>query len=177
MSIETLKKLVPPPPRPSEVGTIEEWQAVERQLGLVLPSDYRGFVFTYGSGLFAGFYRVYNPFAASKYSALYSSIERVCSGEREFKRDWPERVPYSIYPEQPGILPWGNDENGNNYYWLTDGSPDTWAVLSDEVRGEGFREYGCTMTEFLTNVLEYRCKALAGDYPTDKDRVFKAWVR
>ena len=58
-------------------------------------------------------------------------------GRRETERDWPHRVPYPIYPDQPGLLPWGNDENGNDYYWLTEGAPDTWRVLSDEVRGEG----------------------------------------
>src|SRR5207249_2196357 len=116
MPIEPLKKIVPPPPIPSEVGSLQQWQAVERQPGLALPFDYRDFVFTYGSGLFAQFYRIYNPFAASEYTALYPSVERVCGCERETKSDWPDRVPYPIYPDQPGLLPWGNDENGNDYY-------------------------------------------------------------
>src|SRR5688572_18897753 len=75
------------------------------------------------------------------------------------------------------IAAWGNDENGNDYYWLTVGLPDTWTVPSDEVRGEGFREYGCAMTDFLTKVLTGECEALAGDYPTDEGRVFEAWTK
>jgi hypothetical protein len=177
MSIESLKKIVLPPRRPSEVGSLGKWQAVESQLGVVLPSDYRDFVFAYGSGLFAQFYRVYNPFAASEFTALLPSVRRVCAAERETKRDWPDRVPYPIYPEQPGLLPWGNDENGNDYYWMTSGEPNTWPVLSDEVRGDGFREYSCTMTEFLTGILLGKFKALAGDYPRDENRVFEAWTK
>src|SRR6266704_1970342 len=121
MSIERLKALVAPPVQPFEVGTLDQWQKVERELGTQLPSDYRDFVFTYGSGLFAQFYRIYNPFAASEFTALNTSVQRVCAAERETKRDWPDRVPYPIYPDQPGLLPWGNDENGNDYYWLTEG--------------------------------------------------------
>jgi hypothetical protein len=175
MPIEMLRQIVPPPDRPSEVGSADEWEVVERALGLGLPSDYRDFVFTYGSGLFARFYRIYNPFAVSKYTAFYPSVERVCAAARELKREWPREIPYPIYPEQPGLLPWGNDENGNNYYWLTDGAPDSWLILSDEVRGEGFKEHKCTMTEFLTKILLGELPALAGDYPSEEDRVFEAW--
>ena len=50
---------------------------------------------------------------------------------------------------------------------------NTWRVLSDEVRGDGFREYGCTMTEFLTGILLGEFKALAGDYPRDETEFFR----
>ena len=152
---------------------MEQWRIVERKLGTELPTDYQEFVFAYGSGLFAQFYRVYNPFAASEFTALIPSIERVCAAVREIKRDWPQQVPYRIHPDRPGLLPWGNDENGNDYYWLTEGSPDAWLVLSDEGRGEGFREYGRSMTAFLEEVLLGKIKALAGDYPTTEDRIFE----
>ncbi|HEV7405312.1 MAG TPA: SMI1/KNR4 family protein [Chthoniobacteraceae bacterium] len=173
MSIERLGNLVEPPKRPSEVGSLAQWEAVERQLGVVLPSDYRDFVFTYGTGHFAHFYGVYNPFASSEWIALWPSVQRVCAGERQIKRHFPDAVPYPVYPDQPGLLPWGGDDNGNYYFWMTKGAPDTWKVLSDEVRGEGFQEYGCTMTEFLTGVLCGEFKPLAGDYPKDEDRVFE----
>ena len=165
MSIHKLKSLVPPPTRLFEVGNIDQWQAVEQKLGLVLPADYRDFVFTYGTGLFAEFYRVYNPFAVDEWMNLSASIERDCGWVRETKRDSPSRVPYPIFPEPSGLLPWGNDENGNYYYWITSGSPDSWLVVSDELRGEGFREYGRCMTDFLCEVLTGKIEALAGDYP------------
>jgi hypothetical protein len=175
MPIDRLTALVPVPARPSEVGTLDQWRSIERELGTPLPSDYREFVFNYGSGLFAQFYRVYNPFAKSEYTALLTSVKRISNAVREIKRDWPDQVPYKIHPEKPGLLPWGNDENGNDYYWLTDGPPDSWLVLSDEVRGEGFREYGRCMTDFLSDVLLGKIKALAGDFPTEEHRVFEAW--
>lgn len=175
MSIEELKRLVPPPPQPGEVGTMEQWEAMEHTLGLVLPSDYRDFVFAYGSGLFARFYRVYNPFAASEYIALLPSISRVCEDEREFRRDWPDTVPYPIYPEVAGLLPWGNDQNGNDYYWLTEGPPDEWRVLTNEVRGDGYCKHDCSMTEYLVRVLRGEISPLASGYPTAEDRAFASW--
>jgi hypothetical protein len=173
MSIHKLKSLVPPPTKPFEVGSIDQWRVIEKKLGLVLPADYRDFVFTYGTGLFAELYRVYNPFGVTKWTNFSASIERACGWIRETKQDWPSRVPYPIFPEPSGLLPWGNDENGNNYYWITSGSPDSWLVVSDELRGEGFREYGRRMTDFLCEVLTGKIEALAGDYPRDGHLVFK----
>ena len=65
MSLATINSLVPPPESPVEVGTKAGWKEVEMKLGLKLPADYRKFIDTYGSGLFADFYIIYNPFAAS----------------------------------------------------------------------------------------------------------------
>jgi hypothetical protein len=175
MAIQELIQLVPPPVRPCEIGSIEEWRTIEGKLGLVLPKDYNDFIFSYGSGLFAQFYRIYNPFAKEEWTNLNTSIERVCGWIRETRRNCPDHVPYHIFPEKLGLLPWGNDENGNNYYWLTDGSPDSWGVISDEVRGEGLREYNCCMTDFLCGVLTGKIEALAGDYPRIENRVFQAW--
>ncbi|HEY2082197.1 MAG TPA: hypothetical protein VGI88_05385, partial [Verrucomicrobiae bacterium] len=119
MALDELKAIVRPPQRPSEVGDFAAWREIESKIGLILPSDYKGFVFTYGTGLFARFYRIYNPFSLSKFMALHPSIQRTCAGIGEIKRAWPAQVPYAIYPSVPGLLPWGNDENGNDYYWLT----------------------------------------------------------
>ncbi len=177
MSILKLKELVPPPNKPFELGTVEQWASVESKLGLSLPSDYRDFHLAYGTGLFAKLYIIYNPFSAIKAANLYAQIETVCQQEREFKRDFPEAVPYRVYPERPGILPWGGDENGNYYYWLTDGIPDSWQVISDEVRGDGFQEHSRCMTDFLYEVLTGNIEALAGDYPRDEYLRFESWEK
>lgn len=49
MSVAKLKKLIPPPEKPLEVGTPAKWSKIEKQLGITLPEDYRDFIFTYGS--------------------------------------------------------------------------------------------------------------------------------
>jgi hypothetical protein len=93
MSITDLKKLVPPPSKPFEVDTLAQWGEIEQRLGTKLPDDYRQFVFAYGTGLFAGLYRVYNPFAACEYVSLLPQGKRVCDYNRESQRSFPERFP------------------------------------------------------------------------------------
>lgn len=173
MSLSNLKELVAPPTQPIEAGSLNQWNTVEERLGLSLPSDYRDFILAYGTGQFARFYLVFNPFSISEWVNLFTCVKRLCNAESEIKRHWPDTVPYRIYPERPGLLPWGCDENGNYYFWLTAGPADTWQVISDEVRGEGFREYGRCMTDFLHDVLSGKTKALAGDFPQDDDRIFE----
>lgn len=175
MSLAELMQLVPPPDEPFEVGTLKQWRSVEKKLGTELPTDYREFVFAYGSGLFAGLYRVYNPFAASEYTALIPSAERVCGYNRVSQQSDPERFPYPYFPEAGGLLPWGNDENGNDYFWLTEGSPSEWVVVQDNNRGEGIRVQPYTMTAFLVAILERKVKALASGYPRKSDRVFQPY--
>ena len=168
-------KIVAPPAKPFEVGTLAEWSSIEQQLGTQLPSDYRDFVFAYGTGLFARFYRVYNPFAVSKYIALLPQSKLVCDYNRESQRSFPERFPYPYFPEAGGLLPWGNDENGNDYFWLTEGPPNRWVVVQDENRGDGIRVHPCSMTSFLVAILQRRIQALAGGYPTSTDYTFQPW--
>jgi hypothetical protein len=81
-------------------------------------------------------------------------------------------VPYPVFPEKGGILPWGRDENGNDYSWLTEGLPDLWKVVQNNVRGKGYALHECSMTGFLVGVLEGRIKPLASDYPRPEDFVF-----
>ena len=176
MAIGSLKKLVPAPKQPFELGSMEQWRLAEQKLGLTLPSDYRDFVFTYGTGLFAQFYRVYNPFSASESMSLVSAVQKTCDWRRQIRTEFPDRVPYPIHPEKHGILPWGNDENGNDYYWLARGSPEEWIVLSDNVRGNGFAEHKCSMTEYLQGVLTKQIAPLSGDEFKQEDFAFRPFA-
>lgn len=175
MSLTELKKLVPPPNKPFEVGTLDGWKQVEEKLNLRLPKDYREFIFTYGSGLFAGFYRIYNPFAKSEYTSLYKCVNTICNQDQRSQRLFPDRFPYPFYPEPNGLVPWGNDENGNDYFWLSEGPPTKWQVVQMENRGSGMKIQPFTMTGFLVNILKKKIEALAGDYPCKQDYVFEPW--
>jgi hypothetical protein len=172
MSIVELQKLVPAPASPVEVGTLAQWRAIEAKLGAKLPHDYRAFIFAYGSGLFAGLYRVYNPFAANPETALLPSIERICGSWREWGREW-QPFPLAIFPEPWGLLPWGNDVKGNDYYWLTKGPPGRWVVVEDNHKGQGIRIHSYSMTGFLAGILQRKIRLPASGYPRKRDYKFK----
>ena len=170
MAAADITALIRPPAVPNQVGTLIEWQAVEQQLGVTLPLDFREFIFAYGTGQLGRFYWVWNPFRGSTF---VEQVRLICGYERELQRQFPQYYPYPIYPECPGFLPWGSDDNGNYYGWLTDGPPDQWLVLSNGVRGQGYRLHRCNMTGYLAGVFRGEIKPLASGYPCPEDFVFQ----
>lgn len=170
MSLPKLKKLVRPPKNPVNTGTPKFWADYEKKIGTALPSDYKQFIDTYGSGDFAQFYSIFNPFESE---AVLSQMDEIKQDYREGHDDNEERYPFPVFPEPGGILPWGVDTNGNDYFWLTKGGPDDWTVLAHEVRGDGAIEHPCGMTEFLLKVLKKEIPALASGYPEPENLEFK----
>ncbi|HET6251682.1 MAG TPA: ankyrin repeat domain-containing protein [Tepidisphaeraceae bacterium] len=162
MSLAKLKKLVRPPSEPVFTGAPKLWGQIEKKLGTKLPDDYKKFIDAYGSGDFAQFYAIYNPLQSH---GVVEQIDEVRQDYRQGHESNSERYPYPVFPEPSGIFPWGNDENGNDYFWLTKGDPDEWTVVAYDVRGGGAKEHKCTMTEFLLKVLTKEIPALAGGYP------------
>jgi len=179
MAIGDLTALVAPPNSPTEVPKHPDWDIVEGELALSLPSDYKDFVTQYGSGLLGNFIRVFNPFASSEYLALVPCVQRISKIRSESKTtEGDEEVPYGIYPNSPGIVPWGNDENGNTLYWLTDGSPENWPIVVGEGRGRRWEQFALPMTTFLAKALkgDAKCNIWPDDFPdVDADWVFEPY--
>ena len=128
-SIDRLVKLIPPPKKPVEVGGKKDWAQQVKQLGAKLPSDYKAFIDRYGSGEFAHFFIVYNPF-----SETVNLLEKFKSHGKNYAESHdsdPENYPLAVFPEVPGILPWGHDTNGHTYFWLVKDKkkPDEWTVV------------------------------------------------
>lgn len=171
MVVVDIATLIPPPAIPIQVGSLADWQAVEQELGVTFPTDFREFIFKYGTGYLGSFYSVWNPFWSS--NKFVESVRLICAAERESQGRFPEFFPYAIYPDSPGFLPWGSDDNGNYYGWLTEGSADEWSVLSNEVRGLGYRLHCCTMTEYLAKVFGGEIRPLCADIFGPDDFIFR----
>ncbi|HEX3315461.1 MAG TPA: ankyrin repeat domain-containing protein [Gemmataceae bacterium] len=169
MSIEKLVKLVPPPKDPVELGAKKDWARAEKTLGVKLPSDFKEFIDRYGSGEFAGFYIVYNPFSASDASNLLARFESLGGQYRERHEDDPDNFPLDMFPQVPGMVPWGHDTNGHTYFWLVKNkkTPDEWTIVWDEGDDQGFEEHKWTFSEYLLGVLQGKIDALVGNYPND----------
>ena len=67
------------------------------------------------------------------------------------------------------MIPWGNDSNGNTYYWLVKPKtkPDDWTVVLNDC--ETFEEYAGSMTDYLVAVFKGKVDALAGNFPGEGD--------
>jgi len=153
--LDSLLKIMPPPEHPVECGTWEDWAGVQSELGLRLPVDYKYFINSYGTGKISDFLYVLNPFSANAYLNLKQQIWLVLGGLRVTKQvSGSEEVPYPLYAEPGGLLPWGITDNGDTLYWLTRGeNPDKWTVVIGDARGPEWEEYDQYMVEFLAKVL------------------------
>jgi hypothetical protein len=144
-----LCKAVPPPDNPFEAGSAEGFTAVEGRLGLALPTDYKSLIGAYGTGSWKGFLWVLNPFASNRYLNLFEQAQRQLEAERTIRADWPKDVPFALYPDPGGLLPWAMTDNGDRLYWLTEGRPDTWDTVVYESRGQKYDSHRMSCCEFL----------------------------
>jgi hypothetical protein len=142
-ALKTIAKLLPPPASPR--GLDRPWDAVERELGLRLPDDYKAFIDLYGTGQVSsaeGWAVIWN-FRDTSLSG--PSLREWLTGPNclpEFYRrvingsEWP--CPYPIYPEPGGLRPFANVIDVDALNWLTAGPPDRWGLVY----------YGCDEQEF-----------------------------
>jgi hypothetical protein len=68
-------------------------------------------------------------------------------------------IPYSVYPDAPGLLPWGRDENGSVMLWLTEGEPNDWPIVLVRIEG-GHERWDLSLTSFLAGTFGNRIKCL-----------------
>lgn len=151
---QALVELLPPPD--VSVENYGEWAQIERQLGTSLPADYKWFIETYGTGsICIEFVRVLNPFADNRAGNLLTCGATTLEWLRKDQQCTDGRVNhFPVFPETGGILPWGTSGNGHDFFWLTQGEPDTWSVvLHDRDRIECRLYEQTCMTMFLVLLL------------------------
>ena len=149
MVLERLRKLLPPPAEPVEVGRPDGWAKVEAALGTGLPDDFKAFTELYGSGKVDDFLYLFNPFAAGQDGNLLFERDRVLADYAETRAKYPKRLPLPPYPEPGGVLPLGRSDNGDELYWVTEGGPADWPVLLLESRASFQEVHRMPVTGFL----------------------------
>lgn len=160
MALNELTSLIAPPVHPVEACKASQLDLVQDRLGIVLPDDYREYALAYGSGKFRDdsiAVVVFNPCA----KVYLERVQAVCTYLAEVRRTKGQQVvPFNLFPDLPGLLPWGWDINGNDLFWLANGSPNEWPVI---VRAEGyeFQRHNLPMTSFLARSMkrEIKCNA------------------
>lgn len=147
--LDKLRSLVEPPKEP--LDTQGDWDAVEKELRTPLPADYKKLIATYGTGLISDCdLGVMNPF--SRVPAL-NLIRRVRSAEEPYQAlhdGYPEDFPYPLWPRPGGIILWGNDGDGNDYFWLPAQEMQDWSIAaSHHGTGKMYTWRQMTLTDFL----------------------------
>jgi hypothetical protein len=153
MSLEQLQQAIPPPPRPVETSAPGGWEAVEAALGTALPSEYKALISTYGTGGFNEFLYVFNPFAANRYRNLLTLKDDILRAYATSRAGFPDAYPDPPFPEPGGLLPWARTDNGDEFYWKTDGQPDAWSIVVIKSRNSAQFRYALPITDFLHRLL------------------------
>jgi uncharacterized protein (TIGR02996 family) len=151
--LDELRSLLPPPKRP--FANTGNWDEVEKELGLVLPADYKAYIMAYGGGGF-GCIDIPSPFGIRRdvrrwwesWAAIYRDISQYVE------------VPYPVFPEPGGLLCFGTLGDVDNLNWLTVGDPDRWPFVYYD-REEGFFEIkGLSAVEFMLEAATQRSPLL-----------------
>jgi hypothetical protein len=145
MSISDLTRLVRPPSNLTDPGSPSVWEAVQSSMGIRLPMDAYDYGVVYGSGSMCnGFFLLFNW--ASPHFEAYLDAE--CKGLRAVSTSC--RQP-AVFPDSPGLLPWGRDENGSSLCWFTGGEPDAWPVVVQSREGKQY-VFQLSMTTFFARL-------------------------
>ncbi len=119
-SLDELLALIPAPPNPQ--CATGNWNEIEAQLGIHFPSDFKQLINVYGCGNILGSLEIYNPLTERGRNQIAESLDMLEESREACEYLWP------IHPEEAGMLPWGDDVNGNIFCWLTKGESDDWAT-------------------------------------------------
>ncbi|MBL8773067.1 MAG: SMI1/KNR4 family protein [Phenylobacterium sp.] len=146
MSIARLIAAAPPPERPGE-PFLGPWEPLERELQTALPPDYKDFVRLYGHCYFMQFLSVNLPRSRNPNVRLEHQASRVCKVMREVGE-----VPYPLWPEKGGLLPFGGTDNGDELCWLMRGEPRDWTIAIHDHDNAGIELIACDLTDFLSGL-------------------------
>lgn len=171
-AVDRILALMPPPRSPVETGTPASWAAAEAALHTSLPADYRRFIETYGSGSIDEFVTVLNAHSSMPSYRLDDYGETMLEVTRELRAGGIVPIPFPLYPEPGGLLPWGVTANGDWGYWIMDpaDSPDAWGVVVSVDRGPDWFRHPGPLTRFLAEILDgsTRVPFFPDDFPSSE---------
>lgn len=139
--LDQLTRLLPPPVEAARVP----WHRSTAEIGIEFPADYRMFVDRYGGGdmtstsmalkfsIYAPCSVGWRPGAPGGFQALLDNQIGnvrplfVFDGADE---DYWGGPAYPVHPDPGGLLAWGEDQEGDMFFWLTqDPDPNRWPVV------------------------------------------------
>lgn len=157
--LNQLREVLSPPPRPCFAGG--DWAAVECAIGTPLPADYKAFVGTFGAGWIGRFLVIHSPFV---WVAHGRDVRRAWADWASMYGDYAEyggvEIPYPVFPQAGGLLPFGSLADSHSLNWLTVGEPERWPFVYYH-RDRGFFEVkGLSAVEFILEAVTGRSPLL-----------------
>ncbi|WP_406315450.1 SMI1/KNR4 family protein [Streptomyces sp. NBC_00118] len=137
------------------LGISVDWAAVEGELGVPLPADYKELYEVFGGGVFSD--SLYFLGRDEGLAFDFLTQWRVdLSVDQDSKLGSVSAVdPYAIYaPGGKGLVEWGSTEWADEYFWLIDAErPGEYFVLARSHDVGGWHRYDMSTSEFLYRIL------------------------
>ncbi|MEV6986879.1 SMI1/KNR4 family protein [Sphaerisporangium sp. NPDC051017] len=170
-SLADLIAIIGPPSKPA---TAVDWPAIEAEVGLTFPDDYKAWANTYADLQLNGFLYLSRPEPAGRErQAAIATVDQL----RDLVEDWPtidllddlgnesEAPPFPFYPQPGGLYFWGSTDNGDFLLWLTDPDPQKWTIVVTD--GTFWWHFQGSLLDFLVGILTHkvRCPVFPDDFP------------
>lgn len=139
---------------PMNAGRVFDWPALEGELGVRLPSDYKVLAESFPRGWFRNFVSVLPPTGTDREMSLIEYARGELDALRELRESGEASFPYPLFPEPNGVLPWGYIVTAGIACWLTgQGKPDEWPVVLATEDGDYWDRFNGSASEFLISVV------------------------
>ncbi len=157
-SFDALCEVVPPPANARTVAWNDPvWIELFQRMGTRLPEDFVQFHKTYGRGYFCS-----RTHPTSAGLAIVGGITEcgfqkwtasVLTELRLIKERLPKSLPYPLYCEPGGLLPWARVTNGTVLCWAVRGDlVDNWKVVAVRPTKRQSEVYDMGFADFLANL-------------------------
>lgn len=153
-----------PPARPVEPPTSADMDVFESEFAR-LPSDFVSFLETYGTGAVDNFIWIFNPASKNPNLNLLKQAKVQLNTFREIRAQEKGQVPYPLFPEEGGLLPFGITDNGDVLFWKTSADPQQWTIVIADSRAPEYEEHQLALTDFLLKLLDGELSS--GIFPDD----------
>jgi hypothetical protein len=128
-----------------------DWGRIESLLGTPLPSDFVELSECYPPLIIDEFLALHMPVAGEEDEFVAGAkgiIENLAS-----LRDSDMSHGHVPFPEKGGLIPWGDSDEGDMFYWRTVGdSPDEWTVVLSG-SWDDWPQFPVSLTEYLAGLI------------------------
>lgn len=165
--LQKLIAVLPPPEKPFAASG--DWIDVQTQLGIELPSEYKQFIATYGSGKICNFFVLFSPFVKNEAWNLTSYISLRVAGYSDYiSTNVLDKIPFPLYPQKEGLIPFGTTENGHIFNWHSKGDPDHWPIIIWDMDYLDFIETNyASIIKYIHDLLTQRIGLTPREVPFD----------
>ncbi|WP_461089338.1 SMI1/KNR4 family protein [Streptomyces incanus] len=149
------------------LGISVDWAAIEGELGVPLPADYKELYEAFGGGVFSDSVYFLGRDEGVSFDFLTQWRVALSVDQDSTLGDVSAVDPYAIYaPGGKGVVAWGSTEWADEYCWLIDAErPGDYPVLARSHDGGPWHWYDMSTSEFLYRARRDSSGALVCPWP------------